>query len=86
MTDLDDASKTNYTGHGCCDEICGGETTEKTEGLDCPWVQRPLPLALRVLLQGPPEGKELDGEDRVEDGPYEGGHQDHGPVPAGHDR
>lgn len=84
-TDLDDASEANGTSHGCCDKICGGETAEKTDGVNGPGIQRPLPLTLRVPSEGAPEGEKLDGKDRIEKGSYEGGGQNHCPVPAGHD-
>lgn len=71
-TDLDDASKANGAGHGCCDKISGGETAEKTDGVDCPGIESPLPLALRVPTKGAPEGEELYGKDRVEKGSYGG--------------
>lgn len=85
-TDLDDASEANGASHGCRDKICGGETAEKTDGVDGPWIEGPLPLTLRVPAKGAPEGEELDGKDRVEKGSYGGCGQNHGPVPAGHDR
>jgi hypothetical protein len=86
LTDLDNTSETDGTSHRCCDKIRGGKTAEKTEAVDRPGIQGPFPFTLRVPFQGPPEGEELDSQDRVEKGTYEGGDEDHGPMPTAHDR
>jgi hypothetical protein len=45
---LDNTGKTDSARHGGCEEVCGGYTTEKTEAVDGPRVQRPFPFTLRV--------------------------------------
>jgi hypothetical protein len=71
---LDNTSKTDSASHGSGEEVCCGNTTEKTEAVDGPRVQRPFPFTLRVPFQGAPESKDLNCKNEVDKCPYKRGY------------